>query len=267
MEARRGAGCGQAMGVCTNSMSCSLDRLSAEVLPAFAAYCVLAPPDQQAFRLGGGFNKLLALLGCSTDASIPHDRADNQQQQQEEQGEGHEQQQQQQRRRLQRKVLALLQYVLAKHPADGAAAAEYGVVPRLQQLLVGDNSDSDSDMRAATLAVLLEVVSTPAGWQWVKQHGEQQGLLHTVQQLLKQQQQHGSADEDGDEEEQQLLHKVEQLLAASSPPEDSTKKGLSDHIELDPYQVCVGCVLGVLGVFGGLCLLGTVCAVDVVLRA
>ena len=93
---------------------------------------LLLPP--QAFRLSGGLNKLLALLGCHTDTAVtqPEQQQDTPEQQQQEQGEADPHQQQQQQRRLQRKVLALLQYVFAKHPADGAAAAEYGLVPHLQ---------------------------------------------------------------------------------------------------------------------------------------
>jgi len=195
----------------------------------------------QAFRLAGGFNKLLALLGCATDTSTHQagTAAASQtggSQQQQQQPDADQQQQQQQVRRLQRKVLALLQYVLAKHPTDAAAAAEYGVVPKLQQML----SDQDTDMRAASLAVLDQVVSTSQGWQWVQQH--EQGLLPHLQKM----QQHAAAassaaaatEGDGDvgEEEQQLLHKLVQKLEASSRPQGCLK-GLNDHIDLDPYQV------------------------------
>jgi hypothetical protein len=127
-------------------------------------------------------------------------------------------------------VLALLQYALAKHPTDGFAAAEFGVVPRLQALL----SDADTDMRAASLAVLAQVLSTAQGWQWVQQH--QAGLLTD---LLKQQQQQGDGgDESGgaEEEELQLLQRVVQVLQSTTPPQGAAQ-GLSDHIELDPYQV------------------------------
>lgn len=186
----------------------------------------------QAFRLAGGFNKLLALLGCAIDTSTHQagTAADSQQQQQPDA----DHQQQQQVRRLQRKVLALLQYVLAKHPTDAVAAAEYGVVPKLQQLL----SDQDTDMRAASLAVLDQVVSTPQGWQWVQQH--EQGLLPCLQQMQQRAPAGSSAategDEDVGEEEQQLLHKLVQKLQASTPPQGCLK-GLNDHIDLDPYQV------------------------------
>jgi hypothetical protein len=195
----------------------------------------------QAFRLGGGLEKLLALLGCPTDPAIQQGGAagshSSTQQQSAQQPEADAQQQQQKQRRLQRKVLALLQYVLAKHPADGFAAAEFGVVPHLQLLL----SDSDTDMRGASLAVLSEVVSTPQGWSWVKQHS--QDLLPCLQQL---QQQHMAASsagsEDGagaaDDEEQQLLQKLVQVLQASTPP-SGAGQGLRDHIDLDPHQVRV----------------------------
>lgn len=197
-------------------------------------------PGLEAFRLAGGFNKLLALLGCATDTSTHQagTAAASQtggSQQQQQQPDADQQQQQQQVRRLQRKVLALLQYVLAKHPTDAAAAAEYGVVPKLQQML----SDQDTDMRAASLAVLDQVVSTSQGWQWVQQH--EQGLLPHLQKM----QQHAAAassaaaatEGDGDvgEEEQQLLHKLVQKLEASSRPQGCLK-GLNDHIDLDPYQ-------------------------------
>lgn len=197
----------------------------------------------QAIRLGGGLEKLLALLGCPTDPAIQQvgtagqaQTADSQQQQTD------NEQQQQRHRRLQRKVLALLQYVLAKHPTDGFAAAEFGVVPRLQQLL----SDSDTDMRAASLAVLAEVVSTPQGWQWVEQH--QQDLLPSLQQLQQQQQATaGGGEESGgaDEEEQQLLQQLVQVLQSDTPPQGGAA-GLNDHIDLDPYQVRY-CVLGLTG--------------------
>jgi hypothetical protein len=178
----------------------------------------------QAFRLCGGLEKLLALLGCQTHPDIqqaafssPH------------QPDADQQQQHQQQRRLQRKVLALLQYVFAKHPTDGFAAAEFGVVPRLQALL----SDADTDMRAASLAVLAEVVSTAQGWQWVRQH--QPGLLTNLQ---YQQQQGAGGDGLGDAEgeELQLLQRLVQVLQSGTPPQ-ATAQGLSDHIELDLYQV------------------------------
>lgn len=186
----------------------------------------------QAFRLGGGLNKLLALLRCPTDPAIqqagaagpaPAAAADSQPQQQQEDAE-EQQQQQQRQRRLRRKVLALLQYVLAKHPTDGFAAAEFGLVPQLQALL---STESDSDMRCASLAVLSEVVATPQGWQWVRQH--QAGLLP----CLQQQQQAG---EEVDEEEQQLLQKLVGALQSDSLPQEGAA-GLRDHIELDPQQV------------------------------
>lgn len=190
----------------------------------------------QAFRLGGGLNKLLALLGCPTDPAIqqagaagpaPAAAADSQPQQQQEDTDG-QQQQQQRQRRLRRKVLALLQYVLAKHPTDGFAAAEFGLVPQLQAL----RGESDSDMRCASLAVLAEVVATPQGWQWVRQH--QAGLLPCLQQ--HQQQAAGARGEEVDEEEQQLLQKLVGVLQSNSPPQGGAA-GLRDHIELDPTQV------------------------------
>lgn len=190
--------------------------------------------------MGGGLEKLLALLGCPTDPAIQQGGAagsNSSTQQQSEQQPDADSEQQQKQRRLQRKVLALLQYVLAKHPTDGFAAAEFGVVPCLQLLL----SDGDTDMRGASLAVLSEVVSTPQGWNWVKQHS--QDLLPRLQQL---QQQHAAAssacDEDdagaADEEEQQLLQKLVQVLQAPTPPSGGGQ-GLSDHIDLDPHQVRV----------------------------
>jgi hypothetical protein len=199
----------------------------------------------QAFRLGGGLEKLLALLGCPTDPAIQQGGAagsniSTQQQDQQADADTEQQQQQQKQRRLQRKVLALLHYVLAKHPTDGFAAAEFGVVPRLQLLL----SDADTDMRGASLAVLSEVVSMPQGWNWVKQHC--QDLLPRLQQLQQQQQQQqqaaassAGAEDDGDaadEEEQQLLQKLIEVLQAPAPPSGGGQ-GLNDHIDLDPHQV------------------------------
>jgi hypothetical protein len=196
--------------------------------------------------LGGGLEKLLALLGCPTDPAIhqggaaantpPAAAAASYPSSQQQQQPDDDQQQQQQRRRLQRKVLALLQYVLAKHPMDGFAAAEFGVVPHLQQLLT--DSNSDSDMRTATLSVLVQVVGTPQGWQWVKGHHPQ--LLPDLQKLLQKQQQQqqagGDADEGYEEEEVQLLQQLVGELQAASPPAGASQ-GLSDHIDLDPYQV------------------------------
>lgn len=175
-------------------------------------------PGLEAFRLGGGLNKLLALMGCPTDPAIQQAgaagpapaaaAATSQPQQQHEDAD--EQQQQQRQRRLHRKVLALLQYVLAKHPADGFAAAEFGLVPQLQALL---GEESDSDMRCAALAVLAQVVGDPQGWQWVRQH--QAGWLPCLQ--------------------QQLLQKLLGVLQSDSPPQGGAA-GLRDHIELDPTQ-------------------------------
>lgn len=202
--------------------------------------CCLPACIAQAFRLGGGLEKLLALLGCPTDPAIhqggaaantaPPPAAASSPSSQQQQPDAEQQQQQQ--RRLQRKVLALLQYVLAKHPTDGFASAEFGVVPHLQKLLT--DSSSASDMRTATLSVLAQVVGTPQGWQWVKAHHPQ--LLPDLQQLQQQQQGVGEGEEGYEEEEVQLLQQLVGVLQAASAPV-GTAQGLSDHIDLDPYQV------------------------------
>jgi hypothetical protein len=188
--------------------------------------------QQQAFRLAGGLNKLLALLGCSTDAAVPSVQpqqppADEQQQEQE-----------QQRRRLLRKVLALLQYVLAKHPGDAGAAAQLGAVPRLAQLVLA--GEADEDTRTASLAVLQQVVATPEGWARAQQQQVDGGgsLLAGLQQRLRQLQGGGGAGAEEDvehEEERQLLAQVMALLSGPQPAR-APAQGLQDHIEVDSHK-------------------------------
>lgn len=178
-------------------------------------------PGLEAFRLAGGLQKLLALLGCATD-SVPSAAA--------REGVVADEQQQQQRR-LKRKVLALLQYLLMKHPADGLAAAEYGVVSPLKALL----ADTDTDMRQAALSVLVEVCKQPQGWELVRQ--QHQGLVQQLQQLLSQHQLLSAEDQEAEQEEGQLLQQSLSLLQAShARSESDTLSGLKDHIDLDPYQ-------------------------------
>jgi hypothetical protein len=131
---------------------------------------------------------------------------------------------------MQRKVLALLQYVLAKQPADAAAAAQASVVAPLQQLVLS-TAAGGGDMRAAALAVLAEVLATPQGWAWVREH-DGCGRLHSgLEQLTA-----GAASEGGeDETERELRARVVGLLAAPTPPA-AKARGLQDHIDLDPYQ-------------------------------
>jgi hypothetical protein len=150
-------------------------------------------------------------------------------------------QQRSQQRRLTRKVLALLHYMLLKHPADRLAAAEYGVVTQLQSCL--DNAP-DSDMRQAALSVLAELLAEPRAWQWVQQHEGQQPAL--VQQLQRLQQQHADLDAEdrvAEAEEGQLLGQCIAALQASQPPlvcgsstGGAAVAGIEDHVELDPYQ-------------------------------
>lgn len=186
----------------------------------------------EAFRLAGGLQKLLGLLGCGTDRAVPESETEQQQQQ------GHAaatQQQpadeQQQQQRLHRKVLALLQYMLMKHPMDGLASAEFGAVPPLRVIL----GEADSDMRQAALAVLVEICSIPDGWQWVKQH--EQGLLEQLAQLQQQHHCLGVEDQQAQQEEEQLLEQLLGLLQSTLPPTAAgASGGLKDHVDLDPYQ-------------------------------
>eukprot|EP00775_Hariotina_reticulata_P008959 gene8959-9135_t len=85
-------------------------------------------PGLEAFRLAGGLQKLLGLLGCQAD---PDMTASSRQAAEAVEDSSEEDEQASQRRRLQRKALALLQYMLLKHPADGDAAAQYGLVGQL----------------------------------------------------------------------------------------------------------------------------------------
>lgn len=173
----------------------------------------------EAFRLAGGLQKLLGLLGCQTDSNISESKGA---------GQPHQQQQQ---KRLQRKVLALLQYMLMKHPADCLASAEFGAAGPFRALL----ADIDSDMRQAALSVLLEMCSTPGGWEWVKQH--EHGLFEQLQQLQQHYKQLTGEDQEAEQEEGQLLEQMLSLLqSAHAPAAAGGSAGLRDHVDVDKYQ-------------------------------
>jgi hsp70-interacting protein len=226
-------------------------------------------PGLEAFRLAGGLTKLLALLGCSgTDAAVAaaaaaaNSAADTSAQEQhsgstadaagdsqgaaaadedEEAAEERRLQQQSQQRRLTRKVLALLHYMLLKHPADRLAAAEYGVVSQLQSCLKGA---PDSDMRQAALSVLVELLAEPHAWEWVQQHeGRQAGLVQQLQRLQQQHAELDAEDREAEAEEGQLLGQCIAALQSSQPPPvggggagAAAVAGMEDHVDLDPYQ-------------------------------
>eukprot|EP00878_Enallax_costatus_P013876 GHUV01014511.1.p1 GENE.GHUV01014511.1~~GHUV01014511.1.p1 ORF type:complete len:301 (+),score=131.26 GHUV01014511.1:202-1104(+) len=189
----------------------------------------------EAFRLAGGLQKLLGLLGCPTDSSIQAASAAAGQTRQQEPQPGDDQdaaeQQPQQQRRLQRKVLALLQYMLMKHPADCLASAQFGAVGRLRQLL----ANTASDMRQAALSVLLEICSNPGGWEKVKQ--QEHGLIEQLQALQQQHKQLSTEDQEAEQEEGQLLGQLLSVLqSAQAPAAAGGSGGLKDHVDVDPYQ-------------------------------
>jgi hsp70-interacting protein len=227
-------------------------------------------PGLEAFRLAGGLTKLLALLGCSsTDAavgaaaaaaaaaaatSVAGTSGEGQQlsssadaagsgqaaaADEEEAAEEQRLQQRAQQRRLTRKVLALLHYLLLKHLADRLAAAEYGVVSRLQSCL---ESAPDSDMRQAALSVLAELLAEPRAWQWVQQHGVQEDLVQQLQRLQQQHAELDAEDREAEAEEGQLLGQCIAALQAGQPPAagggagGASLAGMEDHVDLDPYQ-------------------------------
>jgi hsp70-interacting protein len=209
-------------------------------------------PGLEAFRLAGGLTKLLALLGCSgTDAAVEAATGGAEGGQQlgssvtssaaaAAQGEEDEEEQRAQQRRLARKVLALLHYMLLKHPADRLAAAEYGVVPQLQACL---EAAADSDMRQAALSVLAELLAEPHAWQWLQQHGGKQELLQQLQSLQQLHEGLDAEDRESEAEEGELLGQCVAALQAGQPPAGvsggavgGAVKGMEDHVELDPYQ-------------------------------
>ncbi|KAF6257132.1 armadillo-type protein [Scenedesmus sp. NREL 46B-D3] len=195
-------------------------------------------PALEAFRLAGGLTKLLALLGCGgVDAAVDAAEAAGEDDEAAQEGRV---QQRSQHRRLTRKVLALLHYMLLKHPADRVAAAEYGIVSQLQSCL--DNAP-DSDMRQAALSVLAELLAEPGAWQWVQQHEGQQGLVQQLQRLHQQHKDLNAEDREAEAEEGQLVGQCLSALQASQPPVGANggaaggaAAGMDDHVDVDPYQ-------------------------------
>lgn len=235
-------------------------------------------PGLEAFRVAGGLLTLLQLAGltdlldsmtghshvtgsddaititaqpstsASTTSTAQQDgkALDSQQQQQQEAGNEQEQEQQQQqqaRSRLQRKALIFLQYMLAKHPADCIAAAQYGAGNKLAGLL----QDPSSDVRQAALAVLLELAKHPDTWQQVRElnpsstttdaepHPNSSGLLPCLQQMEHRYQGVSSEDQDAEREEVCLIQELAGVLAAESAP-PQPPAACQDHVDLDPYQ-------------------------------
>jgi hsp70-interacting protein len=204
-------------------------KVQTKALLAVSALVRHYQPGLEAFRLAGGLQKVLGLLGCPADpdmAALSNEAA-------EAAADAAEDQQEPQRRKLQRKALALLQYMLLKHPADGIAAVQYGLADRLCAMLFA--AGSDSDIRQAVLAVLLEVVRQPQGWQRLSRC--EAGLVGHLQQLLQQHKQLSAEDQAAAAEEQVLLEQLLSLLQSHQAPMTSgtAPAALQDHIDLDPY--------------------------------
>ncbi|KAF8059979.1 RMDN1 [Scenedesmus sp. PABB004] len=220
-------------------------RVVTKALFALGALVRHYDPGLEAFRLAGGLPALLALLGCATDHDVAPAagaaaggggggaaaagerlaglRLGG--------GAGGEAADAAQARKLRRKVLALLGYLLAKHPADRLAAAEYGVGAALSAALADPGADADG--RAAALAVLVQVAGHPGGWAVLR--AQQPGLPAQLEALAAAHARLGAEDREAGAEEGALLGAALALLTAPAPPAGAGG-ALRDHVDLDPYQ-------------------------------
>lgn len=133
--------------------------------------------------------------------------------------------------RLQRKALALLQYILAKKPECRCQACSAGVPDQLAALL----EQPSSELRQASLAVLLELSRTESCWERLR---KVEGLSAKVQSLLNTHQALPSEDREAEREEGDLLQELGKALNAEEWKGDGDEGVLRDHISgaADPFH-------------------------------
>jgi hsp70-interacting protein len=140
------------------------------------------------------------------------------------------------RRRLLRKELELLRYALARAPADCAAAAALGAAERAVAgagLAVaaaeGGEEAEDAELRAAALAVLLEMAQHPDAWRELRARlppGLGERLARGG----------GGGDHDSSGPDAALARELAARLAPGAAAPAGVKQPLNDHIDLDPHD-------------------------------
>jgi hsp70-interacting protein len=132
------------------------------------------------------------------------------------------------RKRLLRKELELLRYALLRAPGDCAAAAALGTAERAVAGAglgaAADATDTDPELRAAALAVLLELAQHPDAWKELKARLGGELVVRLA-----------SSSGGGGGEEPGARELAARLAPGSAAPK-AVKQPLNDHIDLDPHD-------------------------------
>ncbi|GBF98040.1 hypothetical protein Rsub_10268 [Raphidocelis subcapitata] len=128
-------------------------------------------------------------------------------------------------RRLRRKALALLQYVCAKRPAEGAAAARRGALPALRAVL-SEGSGYGSEARVAA--------GGADGWALVA--ADAPALAPALDALAAAHAALPREDREDEADEAEAIGRLRALLAARGPPPRAGAGAAFDHIEVDEWQ-------------------------------
>ncbi|GBF98487.1 hypothetical protein Rsub_11697 [Raphidocelis subcapitata] len=218
----------------------------AKALLALSALVRHYDPGLDAFLAAGGLGKLLAMLGAE-DSSSGSGRSGAGQQGEEQQAGGEEEEEEEEegdeeareeaaaaQRRLRRKALALLQYVCAKRPAEGAAAARRGALPALRAVL-SEGSGYGSEARVAALDALRDIAAGGAdGWALVA--ADAPALAPALDALAAAHAALPREDREDEADEAEAIGRLRALLAARGPPPRAGAGAAFDHIEVDEWQ-------------------------------